>query len=444
MRALAALLLALVCVGAPAAADALTILTTGKRAEVGPARTVIRVGADPKLATLGDPSACPSNVTVRVAFYPTAKSLVVGPPAVALPCEGWKRVRGGWRYRDDAGTAGGIQRVRYTRRGIVVVAGAPGFVPVPGPVGFLLLDLGVGNARYHVRFHSFVRNEAATIVTRRTSAIAGRAEAAFWDTIMGDERRDDEALRLLARAERRDPKDGRMPFLRAMTHLYRFGDTVTHYPSANTTEREEMTAARDAFARALPLLYSDGVGDTRALGFASGATYVAGVLNDDDALRAQGVAEMTVAADLNTLFNAFNPIGVVPPATSPSEPAYQETLHLLDDYFPVAARQCVSSDGVQGEVCFNDGLAPHNLEGTFVFFGDVYAKAGRIEDARTRYQAALNAGVSSGWSPTFLAEVQERLDDLEARVARFQDDDPTNDPPMLGVANRGCAHCHYR
>lgn len=425
-------------------AHALTLLTTAKRATIDADRTVVRVGRDPKLAPLADPGACPSATSVRIAFYPTAVNLVVGPPAVSLPCGGWKRIRGGWLYRDDEGTAGGIRRLRYTSRGITLVAGAPGFVPVAGPMGFVQVDLVVGDVRYHVRFHSFRRNDAGAVITRRTSATAGRAEAAFWDTVLGDAHRDEEALRLLARAERRDPRDGRMPFLRAMMHLYRFGETATHYPSATPAEREELAAAREAFGRAVPRLYADGVGDTRALGFASGTTFVAGVLDGDPALRAQGVAEMQAAAEVNPLFNAFNPIGVVPPATAPSDPAYQDALRLLDDYFPVAAQDCVSAAGTQGEICFNDGLAPHNLEGTFVFFGDVYAKAGRIDAARARYQTALSVATASGWPPSFIAEVEERLDDLEGRVARFQDADPANDPPMLGVANRGCAHCHYR
>ncbi len=439
MRLLLVALLALLTTRA----DALTVLTTAKRATIDAARTVIRVGADPKLAPLADPSACPSAATVRIAFYPTATNLVLGPPAVALPCAGWRRVRGGWRYRDDAGTAGGITRVRYGTRGLAITAEAPGFVPVAGPVGFVQLTFAVGETSHHVRFHTFRRNDATAVVARRTSALAGRAEAAFWDTVLGDARRDEEALRLLTRAAKRDPKDGRMPFLLAMTHLYRFGDAVTHYPSATPEQRTEIDAARTAFARALPLLYANGAGDTRALGFASGTTYVAAVLAGDAALRAQGVAEMADAARLNPLFNAFNPIGAVPPAVPPTDPAYVEALRLLDEYFPVAAQDCFSS-GAQGEICFNDGLAPHNLEGTFVFFGDVYAKAGRIEDARSRYQTALSTAAGTGWSATFVAEVQERLDDLEGRVARFQDDDPTNDPPMLGVANRGCAHCHYR
>ncbi len=435
-------LLALVVL--PNAAHAITVLTTGKRVAVRDGSTVIRVGADPNLAALVDPTACPSAASVRIASYPTARNLVVGPPAVALPCAGWKAIENGWLYQDDSGSAGGIRLVRYTTRGLTIIAGAPGFALEPGPVGFLQAGLTVGDTRYHVRFHSFRLNNAQAIVSLRQSRAAAAAEHAFWQTLLGERDRADETLRLLAYAERGNRRDGWQPFLTAMTHLYQFGEQVTHYPSATAAQRKSVDAARTAFARALPLLYQPGIGDSRALGFASGTTYVAGVLAADAALRAQGVAEMDAAAVVNPLFNAFNPIGAVPPAVLPNDPAYQAALRLLDEYFPVAATACVGPAGAQGEICFNDGLAPHNLEGTFLFFGDVYAKAGRIEDARSRYQLALAVGQGSGWRAEFMAEVQERLDDLPARVARFQDADPSNDPPMVGVANAGCAHCHYQ
>lgn len=431
----------------PEATDALTVLTTRKSLVQRNGTTVVRVGRDPRLATLVDPTACPSAATVRIASYPTARSLVVGPPATALPCSGWKAVANGWIYRDDSGSAGGIRRIRYTTSGLSIVAGPPGFEPVPGPVGFVQAVLTIGSTRYHVRFHSFQQNDADTVVTRRAARagdIGGKAEAAFWTTLLGEADRSEETLALLAQAEAYDPRDGRAPFLTAMTHLYLFGRQVTHYPSATTMQAAHITAARAAFSRSLPLLYQPGSGDSRALGFASGTTYVAGVLAQDPQLLAQGREEMAAAAALNTLFNSFNPIGVVPPAVAPTDPAYQEAVQLLDEYFPIAARDCVGSAGVQGEVCFNDGLAPHNLEGTFLFFGDVYAKAGRIDAARERYQASLGFGQTSGWRQQYLAEVQERLDNLPARIALFQDSDPSNDPPMVGVGNSGCAHCHYQ
>jgi hypothetical protein len=396
------------------------------------------------LAQLVDPTACPSAVSVRIAGYPTARNLVVGPPPVALPCAGWTAIRDGWLYRDETASVGGIRRVRYTTTGVTIVAQAPGFIAEPGPVGFVQVGLTVGSTRYHIRFHTFQQNSADAILSWRPRRAAAEAEAAFWQTLFGEANRAQETLELLARAERSNRRDGRLPFLTAMTHLYLFGSQVTHYPSATPAQRTHVEAARRAFARAVPLLYQPGVGDSRALGFAAGTSYVAAVLADDPALREQAVIEMDEAAAANPLFNAFNPIGVVPPAVSPEDPAYQHALQLLDEYFPIAAVECVAAASVQSEICFNDGLAPHNLEGTFLMFGDVYAKAGRMEDARNRYESSLAFGRSFGWRPEFLAEVQERLDDLPGRVARFQDDDPTNDPPMFGVANAGCAHCHYQ
>lgn len=441
------LLALLALMALPDGAHSLTVLTTRKSFVQRDGTTAIRVGRDPKLATLVDPTGCPSAATVRIAAYPTARNLVVGPPAAVLPCSKWSATTRGWLYRDDEGSVGGIRRVRYTTDGISILAKAPGFVPEPGPVGFVQVTLTIGGTRYHVRFHSFQQNDAEAIVTRRASRvdrISGQAEAAFWETLLGEADRSDQTLALLAQAEARDTRDGRLPFLTAMMHLYQFGKQVTHYPSATPLQATHIAAARTAFARALPLLYQPGVGDSRAIGFSSGTTYVAGVLANDPVLRAQGRDEMATAAAANSLFNSFNPIGVVPPAVFPTDPAYQEAVDLLDNYFPVAARDCLGPAGIQGEVCFNDGLAPHNLEGTFLFFGDVYAKAGRIDDARQRYQASLAFGQTYGWRPEYLAEVQERLDDLPRRVALFQDSDPTNDPPMVGVANAGCAHCHYQ
>ncbi|MDX2166679.1 MAG: hypothetical protein SF182_06430 [Deltaproteobacteria bacterium] len=437
-------LLVLLLTLAPGAASALTVLSTGKSLAIRHGWTAIRVGADPALATLVDPSGCPGAVSVRIAAYPTARNLVIGPPAVALPCEHWAPVANGWLYRDDSGSAGGTRLLRYTTRGLVLLAAAPGFALPPGPVGFVQADVTIGTTRYHVRFHDFRRNQAAAIASPRASRAAGEAERAFWQTLFGEAELADRALALLTAVADREPANGRAPFLAAMTHLYLFGEAVTAYPRATPAQSAHIDAARAHFARALPLLYQPGVGDTRAPGFASGTTYVAGVLAGDDALRAQGVAEMAAAAEINPLFNAFNPIGAVPPAVFPSDPEYAGALRLLDEYFPQAALQCAGPDGVQGEICFNDGLAPHNLEGTFLFFGDVYAKAGRVEAARNAYQTSFDVGRQSGWRAEFLAEVQQRLDDLPANVARFQDADPDNDPPMLGVANRGCAHCHFQ
>lgn len=427
-------------------AEALTLLTEGKIGVFrrdpasGTGTAEVRVGRDRALATLEDPTACPAGASVQILSYPTATNLVTGGPAVELPCERWTKVPGGYLYRDPSGAAGGIRSLRYTARGIALDARTPGFEPVVGPVGYVEVWLEIGATRYLVRLHNFVENGPTSVVSKRPSRDAAAGEAAFWDTLWGDADRGDEALDHLGRAVARDRRDGRSYFLTGMMHLYRYGQQVAdlHHPGADG--RRSVTAARTAFDRAVPLLWSPGYGDTRVPGFAAAATYAKGIGFRDAALTEQGVAELEYAAEINTLFNSFD-LFAVAPAVPATDPLYARVLELLDVTFPEVANQC----GTQGEICFNDGMAPHNLEGTFILFGDIYAKGGRTESARGYYDSALALGEKSGWDPRFVAAVRERLDNLDERVALYQDGDPSNDPPFVGAGGASaCAYCHRK
>lgn len=444
MHRLPLLLVGLVLLAAPA--HALTLLTEGK---VGVFRTdlatdtgsaQIRIGRDRALQALADPTRCPSSASVQISFYPTATNLVTGGPAVELPCERWSRVPGGYLYRDPAGTAGGIRLVRYTARGIAIDARSPGFTPVVGPVGYVQAWLTVGDVRYLVRLHDFVENGAAAVVSRRPSRDAAAGEAAFWDTLWGDAERGDETLDLLERAVARDRRAGRSHFLIAMTYLYRYGQEVADLNHPSARGKRLVVASKAAFDRAVPLLWDGARGDTRVPGFAAAATYAKGVAYADAATTAQGVTELEEATTLNTLFNSFDLLAVAP-AVSNRDPLYARVIDLLDVTFPEVASLCRT----QSEICFNEGMAPHNLEGTFILFGDIYAKGGRADSARGYYESALSLGEKSGWDPRFVAATRERLDDLDERVALYQDDDPSNDPPFVGAGGASsCAYCHRK
>lgn len=433
-------------VAARADAATLTLLTEGKlgvfRSEpaTGAGAASLRVGADRALATLEDPTVCPASATIALASYPTALNLVVGGPAVELPCERWSRVPGGFLYRDPDGSAGGVRSVRYTTRGLAVEARTPGLTPVAGPVGYVEMWLTVGARRYLVRLHDFVENGPGAVVSRPPSHDAAAGEAAFWDTLWGDADRGDEALRLLGRAVARDRRDGRSFFLTAMMHLYRYGEEVADPLRPSAAGMDEVLASRSAFDRALPLLWNVTSGDSRVPGFAAAATYAKGVGFGDPAETARGIAELEYASTINTLFNSFD-LFAVAPAVPADDPLYARVLELLDVTFPEVAAQC----GTQGEICFNDGMAPHNLEGTFLLFGDIYAKAGRTESARSYYESALSIGEKGGWAAEFVAAARERATNVERRVALYQDADPTNDPPFMGSGGASaCAYCHRK
>ncbi len=434
---------------AAAPARALTVLTTGKVAlsKDSPGdkgnRGVFRFGADPALATIPDPT-CPTVTTVQVASYSQATWRVVAQPAAELPCDAWRRVAGGWVYTDRSAARGGITKVVYTRTRLLIKLRGPGFVPIAGPVGYLEVWLTVGAERYLGRFHSFVRNDASVITTRKLSSAAAAGEAAFWNVLHGDDSslaRQEEAIALLDKAARRDRKDGRSGFLLAMMHLYRFGQATTDFGAVSAFARAEIAAAHAAFERAVPLLWDGTAGDSRVPGFAAATKYVKGFVEGDDALRDAGIVDLAAAVAVNQFFNVFDYIPVAQ-AVPAGDPLFATVFAEVADY--LSDPDTLACIGTQPEICNNYGLAPHNAEGAVLLFGDLYAKAGDLPQAQTWYDLAraLGAAGSAPWRFQTLAE--DRAASAATRVGLYQDADPTNDPPVIGAGEEACAVCHYR
>ena len=90
---------------------------------------------------------------------------------------------------------------------------------------------------------------------------------------------------------------------------------------------------------------------------------------------------------------------------------------------------------VLGSVCVERG------GDSLLLFGDVYAKAGDLAQAQMWYGLA---GQLTGPGYRFQATVDDRLAHGAARVAAYLDDDPTNDPPVVGTGAEACASCHNR
>src|SRR5262249_54777898 len=142
----------LLAIAAPA--HALTVLTARKAGRFDhvasrPPSAFVRVTNDPGLARLGDPR-CPT--ASRVAFSSASESQVrTDPGELSLPCEHWRATRRGFRYRDAAGSAGGVQEIVYERGRLRVRAGGPRWSAITGPVIYVEAFLGIGEQRYLVR-----------------------------------------------------------------------------------------------------------------------------------------------------------------------------------------------------------------------------------------------------------------------------------------------------
>ena len=440
------LALGFACVLAPSAlatAGDFSLLTVGKVAafkhvgDVARDGGVVRIGRDPNLRTSIDPR-CPTVTRAQILSYPQALQRVATNLDVALDCTKWQAKGKGYDYTDPSGT---VTKIHYGPDGIRIVVRGVDFTPIAGPVGYLEANLVVGDTPLRARFHVFARNDATKIATRRPSAPAAAGEAGFWEVIVGlddSETHQQETIALLEKASKKSRRDGRSPFLLGMIHLYRFGQMITDYASVSDAAKAELLASNQWFAKALPLLWDGQHGDSRVPGFVGAGKYVLGIVQGDAALRAKGLADLAAAVQVNAFFNVFDYITVVQVAQA-GTPEFQQAFDAVSAYLSdPATLACVVS---QPELCANAGFAAHNLSGSLLVFGDVYAKAGNLQQATQWY--TLANGLSDASYP-FKALAASRVEDVAARVAAYQDQDPSNDPPVVGLGEENCAVCHVR
>jgi hypothetical protein len=393
-------------------AQDLVILNHGKSLRlVGhdePSRShgLVRFGKDPALAGAPDPS-CPASSSVELGLFTVAANAVVRGEKVALDCARWRRTKSGWRY-DDPAAPGGVTAITYGPSGLTVRLAGSATLPAPGPVGYAFTWFQVGTRRFHGRFHVFRKNRADLIASRKTSTLAADGESAFWSIMWGDDASEataERALATLTRAAKRSKADARVA----------------------------------AFDQAEPLLWDRAAraGDSRVPGFGAAARYSLAIATADEALRQQALADLDYAISINAFFNVFDLMAVTQ-AEPPSSAAFQQAFSAVSAY--ISDPSTLECAVTQPEVCTGNGLAPTALPGTFVVFGDLYAKAGDVAGATSWYQFAV--ATERGWP--FEGLGAERLATVDARVAAYLDADPSNDPPIIGAGRQACASCHNR
>ncbi|HWP65344.1 MAG TPA: hypothetical protein VNO26_05470 [Candidatus Limnocylindria bacterium] len=425
-------------------ATALTVLTVGKQAVFTPEKGRVHVGRDPRLSPVADPRCGGVETRVQLASYPQATNRLVAQDEVVLPCERWRKTRKGYAYEDPAGTAGGVAKVIYSARRLQVHFGGDHYTAPDGPVGYVELWFTVGAARLLARFHNFTTNDATKLATLKPSRQAAEGEALFWAVLHGDDTSDATqraALDLLAKASDKNRKDGRSPFLCGMMHLYRYGRFLDAAGQPTAAARAAIDAAVDAFEVAEPRLWDGTRGDSRVPGFIAAAKFTQGFAHGNESLMNEGIADLQEAVEINAFFNVFDLIPVLQ-ALPPGDPRWQQAFEDVTTYLEDPAT--IACVGTQPEICGNAGLAPQNIGGALVLFGDVYAKADNLERAAFWYGLAKAIASAPGAPWAFQDLADQRVLDVENRIARYQDGDPANDDPIIGIGEENCAVCHYR
>jgi hypothetical protein len=243
------------------------------------------------------------------------------------------------------------------------------------------------------------------------------AIAMCYETLHGDVAKREASLAALKAAAEEHPDNARVHLFFGMCSL------------AALAEDQNLAALGDIdreLARAAELAPDD----RRIPGWlASVRVQVAVQLGDDEGL-AVAVDEMIAAADLYPEFNnvslaiAFSGL----PLTTPYPEMARARLEAIED--------CGETD----EKCRDNEAAPHNIPGSLMLFGDVYARVGDLANARKFYTGALAATSASSWP--YRAEAEAILANVDARVMTWSDADDANDPEFFLSSARTCVGCH--
>jgi len=114
------------------------------------------------------------------------------------------------------------------------------------------------------------------------------------------------------------------------------------------------------------------------------------------------------------------------------------------DWRPYAEKLDHQGSPIDRRACTNTSVAPHNVEGFFMVFGDHLAKAGELDTARAMYDNALN--IDDGTWP-HRAVAERRLADLASLPDRFAQPPARGEVrdltemPVFGSAI-SCTVCH--
>ena len=247
-----------------------------------------------------------------------------------------------------------------------------------------------------------------------------------------------------------DPSHGRLSFDRALAHTW-------HVAEWGRDPSQDPAALQAEVMSLLPLFQTaaeNNPDDDRVGCFLGLQLIQAGRFIGDDSLVQQGVAVLDQAVAAWPEFNYFC-VGLAYDQLPASDPDFALAVDAAYATMDVCYGEAIDRDAPdlgpyldqvtdQGikRACWNDPIAPHNVEGFYLWMGDILVKQGRVGAARVAYDNVKLAPEYPDWP--YRSLLQERLSaDLDAKAALYQDADPANDPPFAGnEANRGCAVCH--
>jgi tetratricopeptide (TPR) repeat protein len=258
------------------------------------------------------------------------------------------------------------------------------------------------------------------------------ATLAFWEALLdGNREARGAAIEGLAAAVEEHPEEEELALLLGLAHLWRVAEPLPSEVGDQASFVQSALAAKSNLEKAYMLCPTD-----HRIPAWLGVMQVnmGRALNNQEAID-EGLATLQKGIDHYPSFVLFSKLLVFADRPA-SDPDFQKALDAVAENVDACALT------PHDPACLDTPHAAHNIEGSMVFLGDVFAKAGKREEALAFYQRSKVESAYASWP--FQSLLEERVATIDARIEASSDADPKNDPEMIWASTLTCAVCHTR
>ncbi len=322
---------------------------------------------------------------------------------------------------------------------------------------YTLISCALAGALTYVFWAQLAVWSAPSRVARASdSELARFANQRFWNIFhAGQYERADEALELLQAAWYQNPHDAVLVSHMAWAHLWQVAERERR-GSVSPRILDHAILSQQYFTEALELVPDE----PRYTGFLSSVEMAVASITGNEALRRQayfrGLKSIELWPEFNGFTVAFSMIGGLPP----SHEKFAEGLEMMwrnndacalysadrkdVDLAPFLAIEPQTMPDTWKRACINSWIAPYNLEGYLLVFGDALVKSGDWQLGVKLYRQMEKTPDFATWPYAHLIEA--RIRDAEINVVRFGKQTAQGQPPAstgtMFNSSYTCMGCH--
>lgn len=269
------------------------------------------------------------------------------------------------------------------------------------------------------------------------------ATLGFWNALRADNKQvRNQVIEDLAIAMELNPDEEIFALLHGMANLWKIAEPLPEEDGDLAVQAMGAIASRESLEKAWEIC----PGDYRIAAWLGPILYRMGSSMNDEAMVQEGLDVLNLGIEKYPEFVLFSQL-LIYADKDPDSPEFQNAFSAIQGNVAACSdEEATSSDDVvieentEDSACSNHYRAAHNVEGSSLFVGDVYAKAGDLETARRVYEQGLAFKDADSWPYSHLLE--QRLDNLENFSQTAHEDQELKGAGWIWASQVQCAVCH--